>query len=85
MITSMLLLGAFASNAFVGTLADTVGRRAAILAGCIIFLIGGTFQTAAQGISWMYAGRFIAGLGIGMLAMLAPLYQSEVSSHICGL
>jgi MFS family permease len=78
MITSMLLLGAFASNIFVGTLADRVGRRRAILAGCIIFLIGGAFQTAAQGLGWMYGGRFVAGVGIGMLAMLAPLYQSEV-------
>jgi MFS family permease len=78
MITSMLLLGAFASNVFVGSLADAVGRRAAILAGCVVFLVGGAFQTAAQGLSWMYGGRFIAGIGIGMLAMLAPLYQSEV-------
>lgn len=25
----------------------------------------------------MYGGRFLAGMGIGMLAMLAPLYQSS--------
>ncbi|KAH7097624.1 general substrate transporter [Auriculariales sp. MPI-PUGE-AT-0066] len=78
-IVSMLLLGAFSSNIYVGTLADTVGRRKAIIAGCIIFLIGGTIQTAAQGLSWMWGGRFLAGMGIGMLAMLAPLYQSEIA------
>jgi MFS family permease len=27
----------------------------------------------------VYAGRFCAGMGIGMLAMLAPLYQSEIA------
>jgi MFS family permease len=52
LITGMLLLGAFASNAFVGSLADRFGRRATIFAGCVVFLIGGAFQTAAQGISW---------------------------------
>jgi MFS family permease len=27
----------------------------------------------------VYGGRFLAGMGIGMLAMLAPLYQSEIA------
>lgn len=69
----------FDSNIYIGSLADWVGRRAAILAGCITFLIGGGIQTGAQSISYMYGGRFLAGMGIGMLAMLAPLYQSEIA------
>ncbi|KAI1794399.1 general substrate transporter [Ganoderma leucocontextum] len=72
-IVGCLLLGAFAS------LADAIGRRASILAGCIVFLIGGTIQASAQNIHSMYGGRFLAGMGIGMLAMLAPLYQAEIA------
>ncbi|KAH9836374.1 general substrate transporter [Rhodofomes roseus] len=79
LITGCLLLGAFASNIYVGSLADTIGRRLTILAGCIVFLIGGAIQTAAQNIGYMYGGRFLAGMGIGMLAMLAPLYQAEIA------
>ncbi|KAH8103062.1 general substrate transporter [Cristinia sonorae] len=79
LIVGCLLLGAFASNIYVGSLADRFGRRIAILSGCIVFLIGGGVQTGAQNIHYMYAGRFLAGMGIGMLAMLAPLYQAEIA------
>ncbi|KIP07315.1 hypothetical protein PHLGIDRAFT_127752 [Phlebiopsis gigantea 11061_1 CR5-6] len=79
LIVGCLLLGAFASNIYIGSLADRIGRRASILAGCITFLIGGGIQTGAQSIRYMYGGRFLAGMGIGMLAMLAPLYQSEIA------
>ena len=78
LIAGLLLLGAFASNTIVGDLADLVGRRWAIIGGVFIFLVGGTIQTAAQSYSMMLGGRFFAGMGIGMLAMLAPLYQAEV-------
>jgi MFS family permease len=50
-----------------------------IIIGTLIFLVRGSVQTAAKGLGWMYAGRFVTGLGIGMLAMLALLYQSEIA------
>ena len=71
-----LLLG---RNIYVGSLADAIGRRASILAGCVVFLLGGTIQASAQNVHYMYGGRFLAGMGIGMLAMLAPLYQAEIA------
>ncbi|EMD35511.1 hypothetical protein CERSUDRAFT_116251 [Gelatoporia subvermispora B] len=79
LIVGCLLLGAFASNIYIGTLADWAGRRVSILAGCVVFLTGGAIQTGAQSIHYMYGGRFLAGMGIGMLAMLAPLYQAEIA------
>lgn len=36
-------------------------------------------QTAAQNGEMMLAGRFFAGLAIGQLSFLAPLYQSEIA------
>ena len=56
-----------------------IGRRASVLAGCLVFLLGGSIQAGAQNIHYMYGGRFLAGMGIGMLAMLAPLYQAEIA------
>ena len=70
-------------NIYVGSLADWVGRRAAILGGCVVFLLGGSIQTAAQNIHYMYGGRFLAGMGIGMLAMLAPCKASRCISGCC--
>lgn len=48
LITSLLTLGAFFGNPTSGYVSDKYGRRKAIVLGCIIFLLGGTLQTAAQ-------------------------------------
>ncbi|CAE6440057.1 unnamed protein product [Rhizoctonia solani] len=79
LITSLFLLGAFFGSAPSGVIADAIGRRKAIVVGCIIFIIGGTLQTAAQSLRMMMAGRFLAGWGVGQLAHLAPLFQSEIA------
>ncbi|TBU37988.1 hypothetical protein BD309DRAFT_1012757 [Dichomitus squalens] len=79
LIVGCLLLGAFASNVYVGSLAGMIGRRASILAGCVVFLLGGSIQAGARNIHYIYRGRFLAGMGIGMLAMLAPWYQAEIA------
>ena len=39
----------------------------AVFVGAIIFLLGGILQTAAANREMMLAGRFFAGLSIGML------------------
>ena len=36
-------------------------------------------QAAAQNIDYFYAGRVIAGLGVGFLVMIVPLYQAEIA------
>ncbi|KAG8729344.1 hypothetical protein FRC12_021047, partial [Ceratobasidium sp. 428] len=79
LVTSLFLLGAFFGSAPSGVIADAVGRRWAIVSGCIVFLIGGCLQTAAQNLRMMMAGRFFAGWGVGQLAHLAPLFQSEIA------
>lgn len=50
----------------------------AITVGAVIFIIGGVLQTAAKDKGMMMAGRFLAGVAIGQLSLLAPLYQSEI-------
>lgn len=72
-------MGAFFGQPTSGFFSDRYGRRKAIIFGCLVFLLGGALQTGARGIEMMMAGRFFAGWGIGNLAMLAPLYQSEIA------
>lgn len=76
---SSLLLGAFCGCIPASIVADRYSRRAAIMAGAIVFILGGTLQTAAQNREMIMAGRFFAGYGIGMLALLCPLYNSEIA------
>lgn len=45
-----------------------------------VFLVGGTIMTAAMGrLGMIYAGRAIAGLGIGASSMVVPVYISETA------
>lgn len=71
--------GAFFGAAFAGPIGDYVGRRWTIFLGALIFIVGGCFQTAAQNINWLYGGRSIAGLGVGFLVMIIPIYQGEIA------
>ncbi|KAG9189870.1 hypothetical protein G6011_06738 [Alternaria panax] len=44
-----------------------------------IFVVGGTIQIAGVVIGMLYAGRFIAGFGVGFLIMIIPIYQAEIT------
>ncbi|KAJ5726506.1 Mitochondrial substrate/solute carrier, partial [Penicillium malachiteum] len=50
-----------------------------ILYGSLVFTVGGALQTFANGMAMMMVGRIIAGLGVGALSTIVPVYQSEIS------
>ncbi|KAJ4424508.1 hypothetical protein N0V82_000832 [Gnomoniopsis sp. IMI 355080] len=76
---SLFTGGAFFGAGFAGPVGDYVGRKWTIFIGGLIFIIGACFQTAAQTIEWLYGGRAIAGLGVGFLVMIIPIYQGEIA------
>ncbi|POS85756.1 MFS general substrate transporter [Erysiphe pulchra] len=78
-MVAILEIGAFFSSIVVGKVGDIIGRRKTILYGSIIFFTGGALQTTATGISMMLLGRIVAGIGVGMLSTIVPVYQSEIS------
>ncbi|KLU81672.1 high affinity glucose transporter [Magnaporthiopsis poae ATCC 64411] len=78
-MVAILEIGAFISSLCVGRVGDIIGRRKTILYGSMIFFVGGALQTLATDMGMMMAGRFIAGLGVGMLSTIVPVYQSEIS------
>jgi MFS family permease len=69
----------FTGGCFTGALgagfSDRLGRRGTILMACCIFVVGGTIQTAGVTIGMLYAGRFIAGIGVGFLTVCAPSFD----------
>jgi MFS family permease len=79
MVVSLFTAGAFTGAACAGPPGDILGRRNTILIGAIVFCVGGIVQTSAQSMNGLYAGRFFAGVGVGFLTMMIPLYQSELS------
>lgn len=78
-MVAILEVGAFIASISVGRIGDVIGRRRTILYGAVIFLVGGFFQTFATGMPMMLLGRIIAGLGVGALSTIVPVYQSEIS------
>ncbi|KAI7204655.1 sugar transporter STL1 [Hortaea werneckii] len=78
-IVAVFTGGGFFGAALAGLVSDMIGRRLTILLGAAIFLVGGALQTAGRDISYLLAGRAIAGLGVGDLVMIVPLYQAEIA------
>jgi sugar porter (SP) family MFS transporter len=77
-VVSVFTGGAFIGAMLAGPSGDRVGRKWTILIGAIIFCVGGGLQTGAQTIDYMYSGRALAGVGVGFLTMIVPLYQAEL-------
>jgi MFS family permease len=78
-MVAILEVGAFVSSLVVGRIGDVLGRRKTILYGSLIFIVGGALQAFANGMPMMMLGRIIAGLGVGALSTIVPVYQSEIS------
>ncbi|KAI1289021.1 sugar transporter [Xylaria venustula] len=78
-MVSVLTLGALFGALANGPIADRISRRYSILLANIVFLVGSVIQASAFTIPQIFIGRFIAGLSIGQLSMVVPLYLSELS------
>ena len=63
----------------VAWLADRFGRVRAIQIISAISVIGAIIQGASVHIAMFLVGRTLGGMGAGMMNVIAPLYQSEVS------
>lgn len=70
LIVSILSIGTFLGALSAGLLADITGRKwGIILSASIPFNIGVIMQTAATEQNLFIAGRFFAGLGVGLVSV----------------
>ncbi|EEH38745.1 hexose transporter 2 [Paracoccidioides lutzii Pb01] len=79
LITSILSAGTFFGAIIAGDLADFIGRRTTIVAGCGVFIVGVVLQTASSALGLLVAGRLIAGFGVGFVSAILILYMSEIA------
>ncbi|EGV65590.1 hypothetical protein PSN45_003629 [Yamadazyma tenuis] len=77
-VVSLFTGGAFFGSFFAGYLSDYIGRKYTISVGCLVFILGGILQAACTNIGMLLAGRFIAGVAVGKLCMIIPLFQAEL-------
>ncbi|OCF32106.1 monosaccharide transporter [Kwoniella heveanensis BCC8398] len=78
-MTGLLELGAFLGALQAGYLADRYSRKKAIGIGAIWFIVGSVIQASSFSYAQLVAGRFIGGVGIGLLSSVAPMYISEIA------
>lgn len=76
---STFSLGALLGAAFCSFFGDHLGRKKTILLGAILVLIGEILECSAFNIGQLCTGRTILGVGIGILNVSVPTWQSECS------
>jgi len=83
----MLFIGLAVGQILFGTLSDSVGRKPAIYAGFIIFLIGSLLCIFAADYTVMLAGRVLQGVGaaaprIVTVALIRDLYAGREMARV---
>ena len=55
---SAFFIGMAIGQLFYGPLSDRIGRRPAVLIGCVVYVVASLACTLAPSINWLIAGRF---------------------------
>lgn len=87
-VIALLNAGAFFGTFIPALLNRVAGRKVLLAISGAVILLGGILQTAATGptLALIYAGRVIAGLGVGMISNISPVFVAEVSpKHLRGV
>lgn len=79
LLASVSLVGALPGALIAGPLSNRLGRRRSQQSIGVFFLIGSLILFFAQPISTILLGRFLQGLAIGAIAVVAPMYIAEIS------
>src|SRR5271155_5094473 len=78
-VTSWVTLGAMFGSLAGGFVADHFGRKRALLAAAGLFIIGALVEAFAPDVPVLVFGRLVAGFGVGVAAVAAPLYAAELA------
>ena len=78
-ITSWVTLGALVGALVAGSLADNKGRRPAIQAAAVLFVLGAIVEAVASGPWVLVVGRLVGGVGVGGASVAAPLCAAEMA------
>jgi SP family galactose:H+ symporter-like MFS transporter len=78
-VTSWVTLGALFGSLGGGYAADLFGRKRALFAAAGLFIIGALVQAFAPNVPVLVFARLVAGFGVGVAAVAAPLYAAELA------
>ena len=78
-ITAAMPAGSWLGAILSGFLSDILGRKKAIMVGCVIWWIGSAIICASQNIPMLVVGRIINGFCVGIESAQVPVYISEIA------
>ncbi|KAI5406831.1 hypothetical protein KIW84_053193 [Lathyrus oleraceus] len=79
LVVSIFIAGAFIGSISTGSLVDKLGCRLTFQIDAIPLILGAIISANAHSLDEILWGRFLVGLGIGVNAVLVPIYISEVA------
>ncbi|CAD0037344.1 unnamed protein product [Aureobasidium pullulans] len=79
LLNAIMSVGSLVALPVVPYIADGLGRRAGILTGCIIMIIGVVVQSAAMKLSMFIGARFLIGFGVAIAHGASPLLLTELT------
>lgn len=77
-LNAIMSIGSIVAIPVVPYIADGLGRRAGILIGCIIMILGVILQSIAHNLSMFIAARFFIGFGVAIAHGASPLLITEL-------
>ena len=69
-LNAIMSIGSLSAIPFVPYCADGLGRRMAVLTGCIIMMVGVVLQSVSTGFGMFLGARFLLGFGIAIAGFL---------------
>lgn len=78
-LASVFLFGALSTACCAGLIANYLGRKPTQLLGAVAFFIGCLLSAKAGGYEILALGRYLTGLGAGIMMTVIPLYLSEIA------
>ncbi|KAK8051471.1 MFS quinate transporter [Apiospora rasikravindrae] len=79
-VAAMVQLGSIGGAIIAFVICDRIGRIWATRQLCFLWILGVAIFMGSNGsLGAMYAGRFIAGLGVGQTAVVGPIYIAEIT------
>ncbi|KAH7411519.1 putative MFS quinate transporter [Cadophora sp. MPI-SDFR-AT-0126] len=79
-VSAIVQIGSVGGALIAFLVCDRIGRIWATRQLCVIWIVGIAIFMGADGhLGAIYAGRFIAGLGVGQTTVVAPVYLAEIA------
>ena len=87
LVVSVIFLGQSVGQLFFGPLSDSVGRKKAIYAGYVLFVIGALVSVFSTNFLMMLAGRILQGIGVSSpravsMAIVRDQYEGRPMARV---